>query len=140
MFNKILVAIDGSEGSKKALTVAIALAAKLGAELHSISVIERSSHLVATVGEAMEEREETSKYFEKVIAEARAQAEQQGMELKCEIRTGHEVETIARYTHDFHFNLLVIGFMGHSRVFDRLWGGTSQNLAKTSPCSVLVVK
>jgi hypothetical protein len=30
--------------------------------------------------------------------------------------------------------------MGHSRVFGRIWGGTSQNLAKLAPCSVLIVK
>jgi nucleotide-binding universal stress UspA family protein len=38
------------------------------------------------------------------------------------------------------FDVLVIGFMGHSRIFDRIWGGTSQNLARLAPCSVLVVK
>jgi hypothetical protein len=30
--------------------------------------------------------------------------------------------------------------MGHGRAFGRIWGGTSQNLTKTVPCSVLVVK
>jgi nucleotide-binding universal stress UspA family protein len=38
------------------------------------------------------------------------------------------------------FDLLVIGFMGHSAVFGRIWGSTSQNLTRLSPCSVLVVK
>ena len=39
-----------------------------------------------------------------------------------------------------HFDLLVVGFMGHSRVFDRIWGGSSQNLTRLAPCSVLLVK
>jgi nucleotide-binding universal stress UspA family protein len=38
MFKKILVANDGSDGAKKALNVAIDMAQKYNAELHSISV------------------------------------------------------------------------------------------------------
>jgi nucleotide-binding universal stress UspA family protein len=50
------------------------------------------------------------------------------------------VETIVQFLNDRGFDLLVIGFMGHSRVFDHIWSGTSQNLARLAPCSVLVVK
>jgi len=56
------------------------------------------------------------------------------------MKIGHEVETIIRHARDGDYDLLVVGFMGHSRVFGRIWGGTSQNLAKLAPCSVLVVK
>ena len=140
MFSKILVALDGSDGSKKALVAAIAMAQKFGAELHSISIKERPSHFAETVGEIMEDREEFDKYFAKVTAEATAQAKEAGLEIGCKVLPGHEVETIIRFAREGHFDLLVIGFMGHSRVFGRIWGGTSQNLTKTSPCSVLVVK
>jgi nucleotide-binding universal stress UspA family protein len=44
------------------------------------------------------------------------------------------------FAKDHGFDLLVIGFMGHSKIFGRIWGSTSQNLAKLSPCTVLVVK
>ena len=140
MFSKILVALDGSDGSRKALTAAIAMAQRFGAELQSISIKERPSHFAETVGEVMEGREEFDKYFAKVTADAAAQAKEAGLEMSCTVLSGHEVETIVRFAREGHFDLLVIGFMGHSRVFGRIWGGTSQNLTKTSPCSVLVVK
>jgi nucleotide-binding universal stress UspA family protein len=140
MFKQILVAIDGSEGSKKALTAAVGIAAKFGAGLLSISVKERPTHFVATPGEFIEEREELAKYFADVTAEAKAYARGHGVELTTEVRSGHEVETIVRFALQIHADLLVIGFMGHSRAFGSIWGGTSQNLTKTSPCSVLVVK
>ncbi len=38
------------------------------------------------------------------------------------------------------FDLLVIGFMGHSRIFEWVWGSTSQTLTRLAPCSVLVGK
>ena len=140
MFRKILVANDGSEGGKKALVAAIAVTAKFGAELESVSVKEKPSHFAETVGEVMEEQEEADRYFARVTAEAMGLAEREGVKLKCTILSGHEVETVIKYTREQRFDLLVIGFMGHSRVFGRIWGGTSQNLTKTSPCSVLVVK
>jgi len=140
MFKRILIANDGSEGAKKALHAALALAKTFGAEIQSISIKERPSHYAETVGEVMEEQEEAERFFARVNAEAKAMATQDGVDLKCTVLAGHEVETIARFARDGCFGLLVVGFMGHSRAFGRIWGGTSQNLAKTSPCSVLVVK
>jgi nucleotide-binding universal stress UspA family protein len=140
MFTKILVGHDGSQGAKKALAAAIALAKKFGAELHSISVKERHAHFEETVGEIMEAREEATKFFDRVIAEAQADSAAAGVDLKSTLLSGHEVETIAKFAREGHYDLLVVGFMGHSRAFGRIWGGTSQNLTKTAPCSVLVVK
>jgi len=140
VFTKMLVANDGSDGGKKALAAAIVMAKKFGAELHSISVKERPSHFAETVGEVMEEQEEADKFFGRVTGEAIMRAREQGVDLRCAVLPGHEVETIIRFARGGHFDLLVIGFMGHSRVFERIWGGTSQNLTRSSPCSVLVVK
>ena len=140
MFRNILIANDGSEGAKKALSAAIALAKTFGAEIQSISIKERPSHYAETVGEVMEEQEEADKFFAGVNAEAMSMAKQNGVDLKCTVLPGHEVETIIRFARDGCFDLLVVGFMGHSRAFGRIWGGTSQNLVKTSPCSVLVAK
>ena len=35
---------------------------------------------------------------------------------------------------------LVIGFIGHSAIYDRVMGSTCQSLVRLAPCSVLVVK
>jgi len=140
MFSKILIAHDGSEGAKKALRAAITLATSYGAELHSISIKERPTHYAETVGEVMEEQEVADAFFAKVTAESKDLAMQQGVNLECTVLAGHEVETIVRFAREGHYDLLVVGFMGHSRAFGRIWGGTSQNLTKTAPCSVLVVK
>ena len=36
--------------------------------------------------------------------------------------------------------LVVLGFVGHSNVFGRVMGSTTQNLSRLSPCTVLIVK
>lgn len=140
MFRKILAANDGSEGARKAFIAAIDLAKRYRAELHSISVEEHLPHYAASVGEVLEAQSEVNDYFKKVNEEATALALKEGLSLHAHVLAGHEVETIIQFAKDNHFDLLVIGFMGHSRIFGRIWGSTSQNLTRLSSCPVLVVK
>lgn len=140
MFRKILVANDGSEGAQKALQVAIDLAKRFEAELHEISVEEHLPHYAATVGEVVEAKQEAADFFRRVTTEAEQAALARGMRLTSHVMPGHEVETVVTFAKDHGFDLLVIGFMGHSKIFGRIWGSTSQNLTKLSPCTVLVVK
>lgn len=139
-FNKILVANDGSDGAKKALRVAVDLAKRFDAELHSISVQEDLPHYAATVGEVIEAKHERNAYFNKVNQEAIEIAAEEGIKLYTKVVAGHEVEKIVSYVNEGKFDLLVIGFMGHSRVFGRIWGSTSQALTRLAPCTVMVVK
>ncbi|GAB4413403.1 MAG: universal stress protein [Thermodesulfovibrionales bacterium] len=140
MFKKILIANDGSAGARLALKVAIDLAKRYEAELHSISVEEGTPHYAATIGEVEEFRREANEYFKKVNNEAVDLAKKEGVELKPHVITGHEVETIVNFARDGEFDLLVIGFMGHSKIFGRVWGSTSQNITRLTPCTVVVVK
>ena len=140
MFRKILVGYDGSEGAKKALRTAVDIAKHYGAELHSISVEEDLPHYAATVGEVLEAKAEKNGYFAKLNEEAKEMATKEGVVLHAKVVAGHEVEAIVDYAKDHHFDLVVIGFMGHSKIYDRVWGSTSQNIARLVPCTVMVVK
>lgn len=140
MFRKILVGNDGSDSAKKALKTAIDLARRYEAELHEICIEEHLPHYAATVGEVVEAKHEAADYFRQVTRDAELVAEAEGVQLISHVLPGHEVEIIVQFAKDHGFDLLVIGFMGHSRVFERIWGGTSQNLTRLATCSVLVVK
>jgi nucleotide-binding universal stress UspA family protein len=140
MFKKILIANDGSEGAKHALKVAIDFAKKYNAELHSISVEEGVPHYAATIGEVEEYKKEANEFFKKINDEAVELSRKEGIELHTKVQAGHEVESIISYAKEEKFDLLVIGFMGHSKIFGRVWGSTSQNIAKLAPCTVVVVK
>ena len=140
MFRKILVAIDGSEGATKALRAAIEMAKHCEAELHSISIEEHLPHYAATVGEVVEAKQEAADYFRRVVKAAEESAIASGVHLQTHVMPGHEVEAIVQFAKDHGHDLLIIGFMGHSRIFERIWGGTSQNLTRLAPCSVLVIK
>ncbi len=140
MFTKILVAYDGSEGARAALRVGIGLAKSLGAELHSISVEEHLPHYAATIDEVEDAKDRIDTYFRTLTKEARDQALLAGVELQTGVRQGHEVEMIITYARAGRFDLLLAGYHGHSRIFDRLIGSTAQSIVRLSPCSVLLAK
>ena len=137
--SKILLGLDGSRGSFKALAEAMGLAKALGAELHTISV-EEVPHYPGTVGEVVEAKEVANGKFGKALETAEEMAEQQGIPLRCHVLVGHEVKTIVEFVKEKGFDLLVVGFMGHSALYDRVMGSTCQSLVRLAPCAVLVVK
>lgn len=140
MYKKILVATDGSEGAKKATAVAIALAALAQAELYALAVEEDLPKYAATIDEVEEVKAQRNGFFAQIMNEVQTMAAEQNLTVHTEVRPGHEVETIINYIQEQGIDLLVIGFMGHSALFGRVWGSTSQNLTRLAPCSVLVVK
>jgi nucleotide-binding universal stress UspA family protein len=139
MFRKILAANDGSPGAAAALQSAIDLAATCGAELHMISV-EEIPHLAETVDEVEGEREEAGQRFAGVVDRSTKLAAAHGLSFQPHVMPGHPVSTIVEFVRTHDYDLLVVGFMGHSALYNRLIGSTTDRLVDHAPCAVLVVK
>jgi len=139
MLSKILHGLDGSEGAFAALATALDLAKRYGAELHTISV-EEIPRYPGAIGEVVEEKQAANGRFADAVSRARAMAQKAGVPLHAHVLVGHEVKTIVEFTKAHGFDLLVVGFMGHSALYDRVMGSTCQGLVRLAPCSVLVVK
>lgn len=140
MIERILIAHDGSDGAFKAFDAAVELASRLGAKLHMVSVEEDLPRYAETIDEVAEQKEREDGYFAQLAAQCRQRAALSRVELGTSVVAGHEVKAIIEFARDGGFDLLVIGYTGHSRIYDHLWGGTSQNLTRMAPCSVLVVR
>ena len=139
MFRRILIANDGSEGAGRALSLAIGLAKQHDADLHMISV-EELPRFPASVDEVVEEKVDANHRFEDVIGRARGQAQAQGLRLSIHVVVGHAVPAIVEFLERDRFDLLVVGYMGHSALYNRLIGSTTDRLVELAPCTVLVVK
>jgi nucleotide-binding universal stress UspA family protein len=138
-FNKILVAIDGSPGAYHALEKAIELAKLSDASLLGLTVEGRLPAYAATIGEVDEAKREKDKYFRKVAAAARAQADQHGIEIQMEMRPGHAAELIVSYADEISADLVVVGYKGHF-LEDYLLGSTADRVAHHARCPVMIVK
>jgi len=139
MHRKILHAQDGSEGAFKALVEAIDIAKRYNAELHTISV-EEVPHYAETIGEVIEEKDWKDHRYQEAIQRSMEMAKEKGVEIQPHLLIGHEVKTIVEFIKVNNFDLLVVGFMGHSAIYDRIMGSTCQSLVRLAPCPVLVVK
>jgi nucleotide-binding universal stress UspA family protein len=139
MYSRILVANDGSPGGQKALSGAIELARKLSAELHMVTV-EELPRFPASIDEIAEEKDEANHRFAPVIDAAKAEAKGAGAAIKTHLVPGHVAEGVIGLIKQLKADLLVVGFMGHSQLYERIIGGTTDRLVRLAPCAVLVVK
>jgi nucleotide-binding universal stress UspA family protein len=139
MFRKILVAHDGSEGARKAMTVAIDLARHYGAEIQIISVIEAFPKYAGTIDEVEAVQAEALQHYQAIQAEACQQAAQQGVKASDKVLPGHEVDTIVHYAEEQHCDVLIVGRQGHSARWLKHLGSTSSQVTFYAPCTVMVV-
>jgi nucleotide-binding universal stress UspA family protein len=139
MFRKIVVANDGSEGAARALLVAVETAKAHAADLVMISV-EQLPEFPTSVDEVKEEKADANHRFRSLIRRAKAQAEAKGVALSSHVVTGHAVKRIVEFIERESADLLVVGFMGHSALYNRLIGSTTDRLVELASCSVLAVK
>jgi nucleotide-binding universal stress UspA family protein len=139
MFRKMLVANDGSPGGEKALKCALALAGRLDVGLAMICV-EELPRFPVSIDEVAETMADEAGVFDKVVAAAKALAQSQGVAFEAHILAGHPVPTIVEFVRRGGYDLLVVGFMGHSALYNRIIGSTTDRLVELAPSMVMVVK
>jgi len=139
VFTRIVVANDGSEGGFKALAMGCELAKRDGASLHMISV-EELPDFPASIGEIIETKDAENHKYHDVLERARGIAKASDIGLHTEVVAGHASASVVDRVKALNADLLVVGFMGHSALYERIIGGTTDRLVRLAPCPVLVVK
>ena len=92
--------------------------------------IEELPSFPASIDEVIEEKSEANHVYEAVTSRAVAQAQAQGVKLIPHILVGHPVPAICDFVAKGGFDLLVIGYMGHSALYNRLIGSTTDRLVE----------
>jgi len=139
VFTHIVVANDGSKGGFKALAMACDLAKRDGAALEMISV-EVLPNFPASIDEIIEVKDAENHKFHDAQARARQIAAAKGVPLTTVVVAGHAAASIVAHLKATRADLLVVGFMGHSALYERIIGGTADRLVRLAPCPVMVVK
>jgi nucleotide-binding universal stress UspA family protein len=135
-FEKILVAIDGSEWSDHALATAVVLAVLAGAKLTALAIEGPLPAYAATIGEVKCEKD---RFFRTLAAAAQTTGDQAGIDIDVDVRPGHPAELISRVAEDGGFDLIVLGHRGHF-VRDRLLGSTADRVVEHAHCPVMIVR
>src|SRR5581483_4753977 len=135
-FERILVAIDGSDASDHAYAKALELAALMKARLTALAIEGPLPAYAATIGEVDEVKREKDEFFTGLAARARREARHAGIEIEVEVRPGHPAELISRFASEGSYDLIVIGHRGHF-VRDHLLGSTADRVSEHAPCPVM---
>ena len=138
-FTRILVAIDGSECSDRALAKTLELAVLVDARVTALAVEGPLPAYAATVGEVDEVKREKDIYFNALVLRVQKQAEESGVKLDVEVRAGHPAELISQVATEGSFDLVVLGRRGHF-LRDHLLGSTADRVAEHAPCPVMIVR
>ena len=139
MFKIILHANDGSKSAVKALELAIAMAKQNAAVLHLVCV-EEIPQMPEYIEEVREAKGVAARRFRPVIERARLLAEQSGIDIQVHVVSGHPVRMIVDLVDAIGADLLVIGAIGHSALYERMIGSRADRIVQLATCPVLVVK
>src|SRR3990170_3845207 len=138
-FTNLLVAVDGSEASNRALSKALELAALTGASVTALAVEGPLPAYAATVGEVDEVKREKDAFFGGLARDVREQGERAGVPIDVDVRPGHAAELISRVAKERGADLIVLGHRGHF-LRDHLLGSTADRVAEHAEGPGLVVK
>jgi nucleotide-binding universal stress UspA family protein len=135
---RILVPMDGSETSFRALDNAIEIARACHGTVLGIHVISflPTEFMPSVIPYRIYQKKEAGKFFEK----AKLLAAKKGILFKYAIVFGSPVEEILRLAKSKKLDLIVIGARGKGRVAELFLGSVSNAILHKSTIPVLVVK
>lgn len=139
MFQRILLAWDGSDVALRAFDVAIDMTRRYEAELVAISVAYSPAH-AETAADRSESADAAHRYLEKGFAEVIDRAHRAGVEVEHQIVDGETpVRALLDYAHEHGFDLIVCGHHHERRAGRLLLKGVTGELVAGAPIPVLVV-
>jgi nucleotide-binding universal stress UspA family protein len=140
MFQKILLAYNGSLEGKTALLSCAEVASFTKAETHLLAVAGMPSSMFLTEGFLPEElMEDEKKRAQEVLDEGIAQLKLGGYQATGHLAVGEPVEEISRLAIALKVDLIILGHSQKSSIASRWWrGSVGKTLLDISPCSVLI--
>ena len=138
--SKILVPLDGSKNSIRALEMAISMARQFGATItgaYSINIQPHSEFQGIT-----SVNKEWDNEIKKMMVDAKTLSAQNGIVFKEKLMRGDIGYNLIKLAHDKkeNFNLIVIGSRGRSAVRELFLGSVSNYVIHSSKIPVLIVK
>jgi nucleotide-binding universal stress UspA family protein len=144
VYQRIMVAVDGSATAERGLQEAIGFARDQKAKLAIVHVVD----IVVVFGAGQFPGTyiaATRELANDIIERARETARAAGIEaeiLSPEIVTSgyHVGDTIANVAREWHADLLVVGTHGRRGVSRMLIGSVAERIARMAPCPLLLVR
>ena len=139
MFDRILVAVDGSPNSDRAVEAAAEVARTHGSTLSICHAFHIPDHYKADLADELEEALEGD--AEKILSYAADVAEKARVAATTQLlKKGHPAEAVVAYAVELGADLIVVGVRGRSADQARAMGSVSAAVSEQASCSVLLVR
>jgi len=158
MFERILVPLDGSDHSFRALDAAIQIAKKFTGKITLVHVYHVSAEVdvnyeasqepgvpgtgvpVMTASEVSKLDRYASEAGNGILSEGKRRVEAEKVEAETALIEGNAVEEVSRMAEEGKFGLIVIGARGISHVRELFLGSVTESIMHHASCPILVVK
>ena len=144
MFERILVAIDGSPIAERALACAVEIGRRYTAKLIILHVVLRRFYAVtpseAGVLATAVYVKELEAEGEEIIKKAEGYVKNAGVNYECKLVQGLPADEIVKVGRAENVDLIVIGSRGLSEVRAFLLGSVSDKVSHHAKCPTLIVK
>jgi nucleotide-binding universal stress UspA family protein len=141
LFTNILVPVDGSDNSYRALDAALVLAEKLGSIITVIHVMEQipithigSEKLLSELLEAYKKENQN------ILSKCSEIATQKGLTVKTLLLQGNPASVILDYSKKEKFDLLIMGSRGLGKFKELILGSVSGKIVHHSPSAVMLIR
>jgi nucleotide-binding universal stress UspA family protein len=139
MFDNVLIAVDGSPHSHKAIDYARGLAEAFGARLMLVHAYPQTSDLLGYKDfERLVSRRQAG--GQEIIDDARNRLGETEAAVLENLLEGPESEAILNAAETHHADLIVMGTRGRGAVEGLLFGSVSRKVAHLAPCPVLLIR
>jgi nucleotide-binding universal stress UspA family protein len=139
MFERILVAADGSMNSDRAVEAAAEMARVHGSTLSICHAFHIPEQYKTDLADELEEALVGD--AERILSHAAGIAEKVGVTAETKLlKKGHPTEAIVAYAEALEVGLIVIGVRGKAPDRARAMGSVSATVAEQAGCSVLLVR
>lgn len=135
---KILVPLDGSKFSEKALQYACEMVKAFDAKIILLYVVEKSPTL--NILDRNEYLKIIQKYGTNTLKKANDVVLKKGINAKTILKKGNIVNEIEKIVKTEKCDLIIVGNKGLGTITRVLLGSVSNKLAQASSCSLLIVK
>ena len=138
LYMNILVPLDGSKYSEKALLHACDMAKNYQSRLILLYVVEK--FIPINLLDRKEYLGILRKFGSKVLTKGKETTTKQGVDSKIVLKEGNVANEIVKLAKKEQCNLIVVGSKGLGATARFFLGSVSNKLANNSPCSILIVK
>ena len=138
MFEKILVAYDGSAAADKALDLAFDLAGKYGAQVKLLAVAQPPDFGSEVETEAV--LQNSHKHYQQVLKPVTKRLATSGLKFEVEVVSGHPAEHIVLAAEQWGAQLIVMGHRGKGLMGRWLIGSVAKQVMHHALCAVLVAR